>query len=196
MAGYKILFIGEDPDTLRSLGNYFERLGHAVYCAATGEEGLATYQKVQPDVTVLDLVMPAVSGMEVLEILGRRQATVIMLAGQGEIETAVEAMRLGVEGFLVKPVDLGHLSAAIEKASEKGLLRRENMALRRQLNPSAKRRLTRLALLLLLVVVSAGVGRVIGGGGGTERPLNSIPSPLDSPDTLGNREQDQSPDSH
>ncbi len=195
MASYKILLIDDDPSILRSLGNYFERLGHAVYRAGTGEEGLAIHEKVRPDVTVLDLVMPTMSGMEVLEILGRRQATVIMLTGQGEVETAVEAMRLGAENFLVKPVDLGHLSAAIEKASEKSLLRRENVALKRRLNPSAKRRLTRLALLLLLVLASAGVGRVIGGSGGTERPRNPIPIPLDSADTLRNQQQDQSPDS-
>jgi CheY-like chemotaxis protein len=135
------------------------------------------------------------SGMEVLEILGRRQATVIVLTGQGEIETAVEAIRLGAENFLVKPVDLGQLSAAIEKASEKSLLRRDNVALKRQLNPSAKRCLTRLALLPLLVLVSAGVGRVFGDSGGTDRLRNPIPVPLDSADTLRNRQRDQSPDS-
>jgi len=195
VASYKILFIDDDPSILRSLGNYFEKLGHTVYRAATGEEGLATHEKVRPDVTVLDLVMPTMSGMEVLEVLGRRQATVIMLTGQGEIETAVEAIRLGAENFLVKPVDLGHLSAAIEKASEKSVLRRENVALRRQLNPSVKRRLSRLALLLLLVAISAGVGRAIGGSGGTERPRNPIPIPLDSADTLRNLQPDQPPDS-
>ncbi len=195
MASYKILLIDDDPSMVRSLGNYFEELGHAVFRAATGEEGLAIHEKVRPDVTVLDLVTPTMSGMQVLEILGRRQATVIMLTGQGEIETAVEAMRLGAENFLVKPVDLGHLNAAIEKASEKSLLRSENVALRRQLNPSAKRRLIRLALLLLLVLVSTGVGRVIGGSGGTDRPRSPIPVPSDSADPLRNRQQDQSPDS-
>jgi DNA-binding NtrC family response regulator len=69
-----------------------------------------------------------VSGLRFLEILRARDgdATVIMLTGQADVETAVEAMRLGAENFLTKPVELAHLEVASERAFEKAELRRRN----------------------------------------------------------------------
>jgi DNA-binding NtrC family response regulator len=180
VVSYKILFVDDDPDILRALGNYFEKLGHDVYRAASGAEAVALHRKVRPDVTILDLVMPGMSGMEVLTILRERRASVIMLTGQGQIETAVEAMRLGAENFLVKPVDLDHLGAVIEKAAEKSQLQRENVALRAAMRPSVKRRLARLAFVALLIAFSTGVGRAIGRRSEDARARGPIPISLDS----------------
>ena len=180
MAAYKILFIDGDSDILRALGAYFEKLGHEVYKAETGEEGLSVHERVHPHVTVLDLVLPGISGMEALEVLRSRQATVIMLTGRGQIEAAVEAMKLGVESFLVKPVDMKHLSVAVERAAEKTILRQDNIELKRRLHPNVRRRLIRFAVLVLLVAVSASAGMLIGGGGADDRPRNPMPIPVDS----------------
>lgn len=184
MASYKILFVDDDPEILRALGSFFHKLGHEVHSAESGPEAIATYERVRPDVTVLDVVMPGMSGMEVLQTLRERRAMVIMLTGKGEIETAVEAMRMGAENFLTKPVDLNHLGATIEKAAEKGQLQQENVALKRALRPGAKRKLARLALVVLLVALSTGIGSLIGGRGRSERPRGPIPISLDSTDTL------------
>ncbi|HEX2189414.1 MAG TPA: sigma-54 dependent transcriptional regulator [Longimicrobiaceae bacterium] len=124
-----ILLIDDEPDVIRSLGRFFERAGWEVYRAMTGEEGLRLYEAALPDVVLLDLHLPGVSGMDVLETLVPRDATVVMLTGHGDIETAVEAMRLGAENFLAKPVELPHLAAAAEKALEKTELRRANRTL-------------------------------------------------------------------
>jgi FixJ family two-component response regulator len=124
--------------------------------------------------------MPGMSGLEVLAILRSRRATVIMLTGKGQVETAVEAMRLGAENFLVKPVDLSHLGVAVEKAAEKSALRQENVALKRRLHPNVKRRLVRLGLLVLMIAVSASIGLLIGGSGKGERSRSPIPIPVDS----------------
>ena len=180
MAAYKILFIDDDPSILRALGSYFEKLGHEVHRAESGEEGLRAFERVHPDVTILDYAMPGMSGLDVLEALRGRQAMVIMLTGLGQIETAVEAMRLGAENFLVKPVDLDHLSVAVEKAAEKAVLRRENVKLRRRLHPTLKRRLMRVALVVLLIAASASLGLLIGDAGQAERVRDPIPIPLDS----------------
>lgn len=183
---YRILFVDDDPSVLRALGGYFERLGHEIHRAASGKEGIAVYERVRPDVTVLDLSMPEMSGMKVLEVLRRQSATVIMLTAYGEIESAVEAMRLGAENFLIKPVDMPHLVAAVERAAEKNQLRSENTELRRRLRPTLRRRLLQVGLLAALITVSLSLGSFIGGDAvESPRPRMPIPVPVDSlqPDT-------------
>ena len=179
MPRYRVLFVDDEPAILKSLGDYFEKLGHEVYRADTGKGGIAMFERVKPDVTVLDLKLPDVSGLEVLENLRRHHATVLMLTGYGEIETAVEAMRLGAENFLTKPVDMGHLAATVEKAAEKNTLRRENVELRERLTPSLRRRLLRWSAVIVLLVASALVGKWIGGER-EARPAVPIPVPIDS----------------
>jgi DNA-binding NtrC family response regulator len=186
MAQCKILFVDDDESILNALGRYYEKLGHEVYRAESGKEGIAVHERVRPDVTILDVFMPEMSGMEVLEVLRKRDATVIMLTGQGEIEIAVQAMQLGAENFLTKPVDMDHLTATIEKAAEKAVLRRENVELKQRLRPSMKRQLIRVALFALLVVVSAIVGKMIGGATEREDPRAVIPVPLDTGGTSDN----------
>lgn len=177
MANYRILFVDDDASVLKSLSEYFERLGHQVFRASSGKEGLKLYDQQRPDVVVLDLFMPEMSGMEVLEVLSRRQAMVIMLTGYGELENAIQAMQLGAENFLTKPVDMQHLVAAVEKAAEKGVLRVENVELRARLTPNLKRRLMRYGAVAVLVLASWWLGQWIGGSG-EARPTRPIPVPL------------------
>lgn len=183
MKKYRILFVDDEPSVLKSLGDYFVELGHEVYRAQSGKEGIALWEQAQPHVTVLDLKMPGMSGMEVLEVLRRKGAVVLMLTGHGEIESAVQAMRLGAENFLQKPIDMPHLVATVEKAAEKAELRRENRELRSLASPSFKRRLIRWALVVILVGGAVVVGALIGSGQ-RERPAKPIPVPLNSQDTL------------
>lgn len=185
MAKYSILFVDDDPSILRALGNYFERLGHTVHRAESAEEGIAVHQQVQPDVVVLDFFMPEMAGLGVLEALVSRKAMVIMLTGQGEVELAVKAMQLGAENFLMKPVDMDHLTAAIEKAAEKAILSRENVELRRRLRPSLKRQLVRFGFFGVLLVLAVLFGRLIGGSESGEVPRPPIPVPLDTGGAVG-----------
>lgn len=124
-----ILLIDDDVTLLRSLGSYFEQKGWDVYRELTGEAGLATYARALPEVVLCDLHLPGIDGLEVLEQLRGQDAAVIMLTGDDHLPTAVQAMRIGAENFLVKPVDLEHLGAAAERAAEKVRLRRVNRTL-------------------------------------------------------------------
>jgi DNA-binding NtrC family response regulator len=175
----RILFIDDEPSVLTALGNYFRELGHDVHTASSGAEGIGVFNQVDPHVTVLDLRMPEMSGMEVLEVLRKERAVVLMLTGHGEIETAVQAMRLGAENFLQKPIDMPHLVAAVEKAAEKADLRRENRELRARLTPSIQRKLMRAGILAVLVGVALYLGSLIGGTA-DERPVAPIPVPVDT----------------
>ncbi|HEX6645269.1 MAG TPA: sigma-54 dependent transcriptional regulator [Gemmatimonadales bacterium] len=124
-----VLLIDDDVDVLRSIGNYFERLGHEVTRELSGEAGIATYDRVRPEVVILDLRLPGMDGMEVLEHLRQRGAAVILLTGDSDIETAVKAMQLGAENFLTKPVDMAHLAAATARVADKVRLKRINQTL-------------------------------------------------------------------
>jgi DNA-binding NtrC family response regulator len=121
-----VLLIDDDPDILRSIGNYFEQMGYEVGRELTGEAGLEAYDRMRPDVVLLDLGLPGMDGMQVLERLRERSASVILLTGQTDIATAVRAMQLGAENFLPKPVDMSHLVAVTAKAIDKMKLRRVN----------------------------------------------------------------------
>ena len=128
MAG-SVLLIDDDVDVLRSIGNYFERFGYEVTRELSGEAGLATFDRLRPEVVILDLGLPGMDGMEVLEHLRQRDASVILLTGQTDVATAVRAMQLGAENFLTKPVDMEHLAAATARVADKARLRRINEAL-------------------------------------------------------------------
>ena len=125
-----LLLVDDDPSVLRAIGDYFERIGYEVWRDGTGEQAMETYRRVRPDVILLDLHLPDSSGLIVLERLRREGAAVILLTGQGDIETAVKAMQLGAENFLTKPVDMTHLAAAIARVAEKSRLSRQNARLR------------------------------------------------------------------
>ncbi len=125
-----VLLIDDDADLRRALGEYFDRIGYEVAGAGTGEAGFEAFDRLRPDVVILDLHLPDVGGLDVLEQLKSRGGSVILLTGQGDIETAVRAMQLGAEHFLTKPVDLNHLAAATARVGDKVRLARQNARLR------------------------------------------------------------------
>jgi DNA-binding NtrC family response regulator len=124
-----VLLIDDDVDVLRAIGAYFERLGYEVTRELSGEAGLATFDRLRSEVVILDLGLPGMDGMEVLEHMRQRGAAVILLTGQSDLETAVRAMQLGAENFLTKPVDMAHLAAATERVADKVRLKRVNETL-------------------------------------------------------------------
>jgi DNA-binding NtrC family response regulator len=125
-----VLLIDDDDSVLRAIGAYLEKIGADVYREATAQAGIESFERVRPDVVILDLHLPDANGLDVLERLKAQGASVIVLTGHGDIETAVRAMQLGAEHFLTKPVDMTHLAAAAARVSEKVRLRRQNLLLR------------------------------------------------------------------
>ena len=124
-----VLIVDDDADLLRTVGDYFERLGYEVWREHTGEAGLEAYALHRPEVVLLDLKLPDLDGMQVLEELRRQDAAVLLMTGHGDIETAVRAMQLGAENFLAKPVDMPLLAAAAARALDKVRLKRHNALL-------------------------------------------------------------------
>jgi two-component system response regulator HydG len=125
-----VLLIDDDADVLRVLGDSFDRLGYDVSRAGTAEVGLEAFQRLRPDVAIVDLHLPDASGLDVLARLRSDGGSVILLTRQGDIATAVRALQLGADHVLTKPVDLTHVAAAAARVCEKARLVRHNALLR------------------------------------------------------------------
>ena len=104
--------------------------------AADGAEALEKVTAFRPSIVVTDLVMPRMSGIELLKALQPEidNIKVILLTAQGTVDTAVEAVKAGAEDYLTKPLDPNKLQRLLERLAEINQQKRENQALRRQLN--------------------------------------------------------------
>ncbi len=120
----RILIVDDEESIGDALRQVFEYEGHDVQVARDGPEGLEKVEAFRPDVTFLDVKMPGMDGLEVLDRIKEEdpQALVVMISGHGTIDTAVEATRKGAYDFLEKPLDTDRLLVTLRNALEiKGL---------------------------------------------------------------------------
>jgi two-component system response regulator AtoC len=121
------IFVTDDEPALRNaIVKRLTRRQHRVRAFQSGDELLAAVEQDVPDLILLDLKMPGMTGIEVLEALRTkaRDAVVIILTAYGTVEDAVEAMKLGAYDFLIKTVDLEGVEPVVDRALEYLLLRR------------------------------------------------------------------------
>jgi DNA-binding NtrC family response regulator len=106
-----LLLVDDDADFRETVARRFLRRGFQVQEATHGQQALQLAERRQFDVVILDMVMPGLSGIQVLEQLKltHPECEVILLTGQGTIEAAVQAMNLGAYDFLTKPFPLAEL---------------------------------------------------------------------------------------
>lgn len=119
----KTILVVDDEKNMRwALKSALKKDDFTVLEAADGEEGLTVFLEAYPDLVLLDLKMPKMNGMEVMErMLERRpEVPIIMMTAHGSLETAVEAMRLGALDYITKPFDLTALQLQIRRALKMG----------------------------------------------------------------------------
>ena len=122
-----ILIIDDEVAISTAFAMFFRHDGANVVAEAhTGAEGVEAYRRLRPDLTLLDVRLPDMTGFEVLARIRDDNPVVVMVTAYGDISMAVDALHKGAENFLTKPVDLSHLAAAAERALEKAALRRAN----------------------------------------------------------------------
>lgn len=117
----KSCLIVDDDDMLRTrLGMAIRDRGYVVQTASNGEEALALAATWQPDMAVVDLKMPGMSGLELLTELRKHCAAiqVVVLTGWGSITNATAAMRAGAVNYVTKPADAAEILAAFEISPE------------------------------------------------------------------------------
>lgn len=122
-----ILIIDDEVAIAAAFAMFFRHDGqHVVHEAHTGGDGVDAYWRLRPDLVLLDVRLPDMTGFDVLAKIREDNPVVIMITAYGDVPMAVDALHKGAENFLTKPVDLSHLSAAADRALEKSRLRRMN----------------------------------------------------------------------
>ena len=127
-----LLVVEDDTDFRESSMRWMERKGHNVSGAASGAEALSLLSRQDFDVGIFDMNMPGMTGIELLQRIQQESIDieVIILTGQGTIETAVQAMKMGACDYLTKPCPLGDLEHHCKLARARGQLRKENEQLK------------------------------------------------------------------
>jgi CheY-like chemotaxis protein len=142
----RLLVIDDEQMMLSLFEMVLGERGHVVATANCGREGLEIARAGQFDVVVSDIKMPDMTGIEVLEGIKAHSDNVgvVLITGYASIETAVEALRLGADAYLLKPFDdlERDVLGPIQRVARKYSLRRENVRLTAELN-DANERLTR-----------------------------------------------------
>ncbi|MAD30559.1 MAG: response regulator [Flavobacteriaceae bacterium] len=132
----RILLIEDEEPIRRVLIRILseESASYEIIQAENGREGISKLSKSIFDLVLCDIKMPKMDGIEVLQAAKQNGIHVpfIMLTGHGNIETAVEAMKLGAYDFISKPPDLNRLLTAVNHAIENKTLRKENLNLKRK----------------------------------------------------------------
>ena len=132
----RILVVDDEANAREALAELLEDDGYETETAADGEKALAMLERFRPNVVLTDLKMPNLDGIGLIE-RGRPRAPAtafIVMTAFGSIENAVEAIKMGADNYLTKPLDLAAVSALVDRAMEKSLLVSETVELRRRLD--------------------------------------------------------------
>jgi DNA-binding NtrC family response regulator len=129
-----VLIVEDEVLQARSIKRSLERHGYDVLTAPTAEEGLDLVQQYHPDILLLDLKLPGMDGLEMLRIVSGmlENMHVIIITAHGNVQTAVEAMRLGAYDYITKPLDLEELRLLLDRVRAHARQEQELSYLREQ----------------------------------------------------------------
>lgn len=135
----QILILEDEQPLLQSLSIELSRGGHDCLLAEDGRTALQLVKKHSPDLAVLDVQLPDMSGLEVLRALRTElpEVPVVIITAFASVDTAVEAMKEGANDYLEKPLDLEELQMVVDREINNARLRTELEAFRRDQNRSA-----------------------------------------------------------
>jgi DNA-binding response OmpR family regulator len=118
----KIMVVDDEPNIVQTLQDRLEMNEYEVVTAGNGREGLEKFEEEQPDVILLDVIMPIMDGHEMLEALRKRptgqNVSVIMLTARSQTQDIARANACGIDDYIVKPFDLSELLEKIESVVE------------------------------------------------------------------------------
>lgn len=132
-----VLVVDDTPINQQILTEILGPEGYQLDFARDGETGLKKAHELKPDLVLLDLVLPGMMGTEVLDILKREmpETLVILTTAYGSEETAIKALRLGVNDYIInkRPFDADEVREVVKRAVNEAKLRQENLRLQREL---------------------------------------------------------------
>ena len=110
-----ILIVEDDRNIAELLQMYLEKEGYAVTVAYDGGQGLSKFRAIQPDLVLLDVMMPVIDGWGVCRaIRAESQIPIIMLTAKGETDDKVQGLRSGADDYITKPFEMKEVLARIE----------------------------------------------------------------------------------
>lgn len=138
----RILLADDDADSRESVADFLRQAGHNVVEAQNGTEALTFYRDDSFEMVLTDLRMPKLSGIgllrEIRQIDRNPAPDVVVFTGQGDMESAIEALRYGAYDFVLKPLNVEELAAITARIAEHQALLKENQTLRRSLKKIAR----------------------------------------------------------
>ena len=116
----QILVVDDDLNTCQSLTAALGKEGHQVFEAHSGEEALEKIRTQEVDLTIIDLMMPGMNGLEFFQTMKtlHPEVVAIMISARPTVDVAVSAIKSGIYDFITKPFKLGEIKKAIAKALE------------------------------------------------------------------------------
>ncbi|MBI4640009.1 MAG: sigma-54-dependent Fis family transcriptional regulator, partial [Candidatus Tectomicrobia bacterium] len=131
----RVLVVDDEFLVRWSLKEDLSNRGYEVMEAETGEEALKKIRRDPPDLTLLDIRLPGMDGLKVLQEIKafNGEVIIIMMTAFGEVETAVKSMKLGAYDYISKPFNLDEVAQIVKKALEMTGLKKEVERLREQL---------------------------------------------------------------
>ncbi|MBX3207105.1 MAG: sigma-54-dependent Fis family transcriptional regulator [Labilithrix sp.] len=136
----RVLVVDDEENIRLVLKTLLKRHGYDVEVADSGEAALALVDSFGPDVILTDVRMPKMNGLDLLATLKAKQnpATVIVMSAYGSVDLALEAMKAGAYDYVGKPFKPDEIVLALRKAEERESLRRENRALKEQIQKESQ----------------------------------------------------------
>jgi two-component system response regulator AtoC len=135
-ADYQILIVDDDESIRTLLAAVLSREGFQTVAAKDGQDGLALFRSTSPDIVLMDIRMPGMSGIEAMRAMLelRPGAAVILMTAYADLDTAVQAIKSGVFDFIIKPFDLAEISLLVNRAYQMREMRREIGILKQELS--------------------------------------------------------------
>ena len=127
-----ILIVDDEPHMLRLLGMALEHVGYRIAVAQDAKQALAKVQSENPDLIILDVMLPGVSGVELCQQLRQEPGTadipIIMLSAKVEVADRIAGLKAGADEYVIKPVDPAELAARVESLLTRVRRRKEEHA--------------------------------------------------------------------
>lgn len=127
VASLSVLYVEDDPEIRETFAGYLKKMVRQVWTAKDGEEGLKLFEQKRPDIVITDIKMPRMDGLEMtrrLRALGNKTPVIITTA-HGETDLLFEAVRIGINEFLLKPFEMERVFVALEKYAYEAAFERE-----------------------------------------------------------------------
>lgn len=131
----KLLIIDDEPGIRKMMRLDLTSDGYQVFTAADGAQGLEIFDEHRPQIVITDIKMPGIDGLEVLRRIKERgpETEVIVITGHGDMDLAIESLRLDASDFITKPISHEALEVALTRAANRLAMRSELKAYTREL---------------------------------------------------------------